>query len=525
MSFGKRIERGLGALPGGRSLHRQLLAWLLLPQLVLWIAGAFVTYNVASTYANRAIDASLSQASRALARQVKPIGNGLFIDFPRAAQDILEADPSDRVLYTVSTPPGQFILGNRTLPAPPAIADPVLGEPYFYNGELQPNATPGRRGERLKVRVAAMYLSYGDEIGPSETMLVQVARSSANGEELARHILVDTLLPLSGLIVLMTVIVWAGIRAGLAPLDRLRRSVEGRDANDLTPIELDVAPQEVRALARAVNELLADAQRHVVAQKRFISDAAHQLRTPLAGLKSQTELALKDATDPALQSRLHRVHESATRSAHLVNQLLTLARAEPESANLQARRCVDLVKLARDTTAELVPRALQAGVDLGYGGVDESAEAGEAAASGAEGGEERTDGDGGAQADAAAATPTIEVRGTALLLREALVNLIDNAVRYAGRGASVTVKVEAQGGLALLSVEDTGPGVAEADRERVFERFVRATHEGQGCGLGLAIVKEIVERHAGRVHLEAVRPHGARVVLQLPLAAGDGALS
>ena len=493
MSFGKRFERSLGALPGGRSLHRQLLAWLLLPQLVLWIAGAFVTYNVAATYANRAIDASLSQASRALARQVKPIGNGLFIDFPRAAQDILEADPADRVLYTVSTPPGQFILGNRTLPAPPPIEHPVLGEPYFYDGELQPTSTPGQRGARLRVRAAAMYLSYGDEIGPSQTMLVQVARSSANGEELARHILVDTLLPLSGLIVLMTVIVWAGIRAGLAPLDRLRALVEGRDANDLTPLELDVAPQEVRALAQAVNELLAAAQRHVGAQKRFISDAAHQLRTPLAGLKSQTELALKDAVDPALQSRLMRVHESATRSAHLVNQLLTLARAEPESADLQARSRIDMARLARETTAELVPRALQAGVDLGYGAM----------------------GDGGETMEEEAA---IDVRGTALLLREALVNVIDNAVRYAGRGASVTVKVEAQAGQAVISVEDTGPGVAEADRERVFDRFVRATHEGQGCGLGLAIVKEIVERHAGRVRMDAVRPHGARVTLQLPLA-------
>jgi len=324
-------------------------------------------------------------------------------------------------------------------------------------------------------------------------MLVQVARSSANGEELARHILVDTLLPLSGLIVLMTVIVWAGIRAGLAPLDRLRALVEGRDANDLTPIELDVAPQEVRALAQAVNELLAAAQRHVGVQQRFISDAAHQLRTPLAGLKSQTELALKDATDPALQSRLHRVHESATRSAHLVNQLLTLARAEPESANLQARSRVDLAKLARDTTAELVPRALQAGVDLGYGAAGEGH-------------------------DAVDEEAAVEVRGTALLLREALVNLIDNAVRYAGRTASVTVQVQRQGSQAVVSVEDTGPGVAEADLERVFDRFVRVTHEGQGCGLGLAIVKEIVERHAGRVHMEAVQPHGARVVLQLPLA-------
>jgi two-component system, OmpR family, sensor histidine kinase TctE len=118
---------------GDQSLHKQLLLWLVLPQLVLWMAAAFVTYNVAARYANRAIDASLLQATRALARQVKPIGNGLFIDFPRAAQDIIEADPDDRVYYEVSEPPGEFILGSRKLPAPPLSGPPKLGEPYFYD--------------------------------------------------------------------------------------------------------------------------------------------------------------------------------------------------------------------------------------------------------------------------------------------------------------------------------------------------------------------------------------------------------
>ena len=121
-----------------RSLHRQLLLWLLLPQVVLWLAAALFTYNLASRYTNALIDASLSQTSRTLARQVKPLDNGLFIDFPRAAQDILEADPSDRVLYTVSMPPGQFILGNRNLPALPTTARPVYGEPFFYDGTLAP---------------------------------------------------------------------------------------------------------------------------------------------------------------------------------------------------------------------------------------------------------------------------------------------------------------------------------------------------------------------------------------------------
>ncbi len=178
------------------------------------------------------------------------------------------------------------------------------------------------------------------------------------------------MLPLSILIVLMSMIVWAGVGAGLAPIARLRRLVEGRKPNDLRPIELDAAPQELRSLAQAINDLL-EAVRHTVqGQRRFISDAAHQLRTPLAGLKSQSELALAEAPPGPLTVRLARVHESATRSAHLVNQLLALARTEPESLTRQTPVRFDLGRLAREVTAELVPRALQQNVDLGYDGPD-----------------------------------------------------------------------------------------------------------------------------------------------------------
>jgi len=339
------------------------------------------------------------------------------------------------------------------------------------------------------VRVAALYLAYG-EPGKPQRMLVQVARSRTSREELARQILIDTALPLSLLIVLMSVIVWGGIRGGLAPLARLRSVVESRATNDLAPIRLEAAPEEVRSLALALNTLLAEVRENVNTQKRFISDAAHQMRTPLAGLKSQTELALSSAAvcaDPELQARLQRVHESATRSAHLVSQLLALARAEPEAAMAQSRTRFDLQRLAREVAAEQVPRAIAAGIDLG--------------------------------SDDTELTETqLPVLGNLMLIREALVNLVDNAIRYAGRGASVTVSAHAEGSDAVVTVEDTGFGVPEVDHERIFQRFARATHEGNGCGLGLAIVKEIVERSRGSVSLKSVQPHGLRVTVRLPLS-------
>ncbi|MGV7207561.1 sensor histidine kinase [Oxalobacteraceae bacterium A2-2] len=464
------------------SLHRKLLLWLLLPQLVLWVAGGVATFRLAAGYANNAIDATLVQASRALLRQVKPIEQGLLIDFPRAAQEVLEADPNDRLMYTVSTPPGHFILGNNNLPPPPGKGEPKLDTPYFYDAEVTPDLNVD--GVRKQMRIAALYVAYGDISAPQQTMLVQVARSSANREELARAILADTLLPLSVLVLLMSVIVWFGIRAGLAPLARLRREVESRAPGDLTPVKLDLAPIELRSLAAALNELLASVRHHVGAQQRFIADAAHQLRTPLAGLKSQTRLALESASDEAQRARLDLVHQSASRSAHLVAQLLTLARAEPGAAAALERTRFDLVRFAQEVAAHLVPRALRAGVDLGVEDIQERA--------------------------------GVTVYANAALLREAVTNLIDNAVRYAGRGAVVTLRMRQDGPWAELAVEDNGPGIPAADRERVFERFVRATADGEGCGLGLAIVREIIERHQGAVTLGDAEPHGLRVTIRLP---------
>ncbi|HMC14638.1 MAG TPA: sensor histidine kinase [Albitalea sp.] len=462
-----------------RSLHRQLLLWLLLPQLVLWLAAAAVSYATAARYANKAIDASLSQAARSLARQVKPIGNGLFIDFPRAAQDIIEADRDEGVFYMVSTPPGKYILGNRKLDDPPLPKDPPLGTPHLYNSTV----------EKMPVRVAALYLAYGDDAANKQTLLVQIARGRTQRDELASEILRDTALPLSGLILLMSMIVWAGIRAGLAPLARLRAAVEEREPHDLAPLQIEAAPAELRSLVGALNGLLTAVQGNVATQRRFISDAAHQLRTPLAGLKSQTELALAENADPALRARLERVHESATRSAHLVAQLLTLARAEPESAAALGRSRFDLRKLAHDLSAEMVPRALKAGVDLG---IDESAEE--------------------------ASPGELFVEGNALLVREALANVIDNAIRYSGSGHEVTVRTRPDGGRVVVEVDDTGPGIPGDLHERAFERFFRVSPSGSGCGLGLAIVKEIVERHAGSVTLESLSPHGLRIRMELPLA-------
>ena len=449
----------------GPSLRRQLLLWLLLPQLVLWAGGGALAYRIALSYAEKGIDQSLTQSVRALARQVKPIGSGLLIDFPRAAQDVLEQDPNDRVSYTVSSPPGKFLLGNQSLPQPDSVPSDPEG-PFLYRTELDGKA----------LRVAVMDVNYGDDSAP-QTLRVQVGKSLVVQRRIASELVADMLAPLLAAGVLLSLLVYGGVRRGLAPLTRLTAQLENRSVNALSPIGMTQAPSEVHALVQAINGLLGEVERSVHQEKRFLDDAAHQLRTPLAGLISQVELAQQETTEPALTARLAKVHTGAQRSAHLVHQLLTLARSESHAR----RTTVDLAVLARDVAREWTPRALAAGMDLGYEGIDH-----------------------------------LPLQGDPLQLREAMANLIDNALRYTSPGCTITLRVEATQKGACLAVEDDGPGLSQDDMAHVFQRFWRGSPLPGGCGLGLAIVREIAHRHGGEARVEAMAPHGLRVALHLP---------
>ncbi len=456
------------SLESGFSLKRQLLVWLLVPQLVLWLMGGILAFRVAFIYAEKAIDQSLTQSVRALARQVKPLGSGLLVDFPKAAQAVLEQDPKDRLAYMVSSPPGSFLLGNGKLPGPPSQFFVIDNVPILYEISL----------EGKPMRVASMELSFGD--GPAvQRMRVQVAKSLAVQEAIASELVRDVLSPLLVLGAVLSFLMYAGIRRGLAPLERLEAQLANRNAASLSPIELTQAPQEVRSLAHALNQLLATVRRSLTQEKRFLNDAAHQLRTPLAGLISQTELAMQETEPQALHDRLQKVHIGAQRSAHLVHQLLSLARTETE---VTLHR-VDIAALAREVAREWTPKAVGSGIDLGFEGEDH-----------------------------------LQVSGDKLLLREALNNLIDNALRYCPRNSSVTLRVRSQSNqVCWVEVEDTGSGVKESNLPKLFERFWRASELPGGCGLGLAIVAEIAQRHAGSAHAIPTRPHGLTVRLELPL--------
>jgi two-component system, OmpR family, sensor histidine kinase TctE len=466
------------------SIKRQLLLWLLLPQLLLWLVGGTLAYRIALSYAEKGIDQSLTQSVRSLARQVKPVGSGLLIDFPKAAQAIIEEDPQDKVSYMVSSPPGQFVLGNAKLPEPPAAVMQRMQtstEPQLYQAMIDIIDAPDKQARPL--RIATLELPFG-EAGSPQRMRVQVAKSLAVRERIARELVFDMIVPLLLLGAVLGALVYAGIARGLLPLARLQAKLQDQSragsqlAAPFSPIALQQAPQEVHSLAAAVNQLLAAVQRSISQEKRFVNDAAHQLRTPLAGLQTQLDLALTERNPQALQERLQKVNAGVKRSTHLVHQLLQLARSEADVP----MQTLDAVQLARSIAQDAAPAALAAGVDFGFEGPPDDA--------------------------------PLMTQGNALLLREAITNLIDNAVRYAGRGSTITLRARRDGTQVVLEVEDNGPGLPPEELSKVFERFYRASDAPGGAGLGLAIVQEIAHRHGGQALAHSIVPHGLRVEIK-----------
>jgi len=283
------------------------------------------------------------------------------------------------------------------------------------------------------------------------------------------------------LVLLATGSVWIGVSRSLRPLEQLRDAVSNRSHRDLSPIQGQRSPREVQPLVAAINELMQRLSVVLNVQRHFIADAAHQLRTPLAGLTTQTELALRQTDPMALRHVLGQIHAGIERTNHLVHQLLSLARAEAGPEMTMKFEPLDLNALVRRETAEWVPQAVQKGIDLGYEGPEQP----------------------------------VEIVGQPLLLREMLANILDNAMCYSPQDGKVTVHLLA-GEHPCVMVEDSGPGIPVEERERVFERFHRLTaNGGAGSGLGLSIVREIARAHGARVWLEdAGAGGGLRVNIQ-----------
>ncbi|MEH3085643.1 MAG: sensor histidine kinase N-terminal domain-containing protein [Xylophilus ampelinus] len=574
-----------------RSLFGEILDWMLTPLALLLPLSLGLTWLVAQGLANNPYDRALETSARTLARQVlaqygeapfrldapAPAAADLPGDAAREPLDALHDEDGYRVLFQVRDGAGDLRGGDPDLPLPDMddwqqrprrvylrdeqwrgervriaylwidLPPPGGGAPHEALPEAAADAFPPSTLEQRLAETGVSQLqgwTAPDAAPPQQQrsrFLVQVAETRERRAMLATEIAKGVMIPQLAMLPLAILLIWLALARAIKPLHALEARIRARKPDDLSPLDDGEAPYEVEPLVSSVNDLLQRLGDSMATQKRFLADAAHQLKTPLAGLRMQADLAQREgASAEELKRSLQQIGRASVRATHAVNQLLSLARAEAGGVAIARRPC-DLARLAMEAVREAVPRALDRRIDLGYEGAQPG-------------------------------SPGVTVPGNPTLLYEMVRNLLDNAIAYtpaavaaaradgavAAAGAAdapplepetdpgdaaaggppeatrtagmvtVRVHVDAAAGRVVLQVEDTGPGIPPAERALVFQPFYRMLgNEADGSGLGLPIVQEIARQHGAVVTLEDARPGhvrlGVRVAVGFPLAEAPAA--
>ncbi len=465
-----------------RSLFGEILDWMLTPLLLLWPVSLVLTWVVAQGIAGKPFDRALEYNASALAQLVTVQSGRMQFNLPQPARELLRADDTDTIYYQVLGLRGEFVSGERDLPLPPEGETIVPGDVRLRDDSL--------KGTDIKVA----YTWVKPDPANPRLALVQVAETLEKRSVLATEIIKGVMLPQFVILPLAVLLIWLALAQAIKPLQQLEARIRARRPDDMSPLDIEEVPLEIAPMASSVNDLLMRLKDSITTQKRFLADAAHQLKTPLAGLRMQAELALREgANTEQLKLSLRQIGRSSIRATHTVNQLLALARAEGSGTAMTRQSC-DLVKLTTEVIQDSVPHALDKHIDLGFEGV-------------------------------AAGAPGVQVDGNPTLLKEMLRNLIDNAIAYTPSSRekpgviTVRVLVDAVAQTTSLQVDDSGPGIALAERELVFEPFYRALgNDADGSGLGLPIVREIAGHHLADVTVGEVwpgqMPPGARFTVR-----------
>lgn len=440
------------------SLRGHLLALLLPVALVALLVSTLAVYLIASHATAESLDQGLIDAAQIYVEDLRNSPDALPRDLPARAQRVLLAMPEDRVFFSLRDGAGRLLAGE------PAFGDDLpwgsLRAPAFFD--------LNRSGYWLRG------ISVVFEVGGGVRHLM-LATTALKREALMGEILLGMVAPQAILFLITIFLVWAGIRQALAPLVALRTEIGRRSHRDLRPLDPASAPEELRPIVAEVNHLFGRLDQAIAAQRNFVADAAHQLRTPVAGLLAQLE-AESSTGNQALLATTRRL-------ARLVAQLLALSRAEP-GAN-PAREDFDLAALVRDAANDWLPLAFRRDMEVRF--------------------------------DLAETWLT----GSPHAFREMLANLVDNAIRYGRTGGNIVVRCFPDGEAAVIQVDDDGPGIPVEEREKVFERFYRpAGTSAEGCGLGLAIVEALARQHGAKVSLGGTASGaGLRVEVRVPRTA------
>ena len=449
------------------SLYRMLLKWLLGPVILILLISSVLAYVFSLRAAMNVYDLGLLDNALDLSKQIEIHQGKMTINLPLAAQQMLQENNDDHVTYAAWDGEGRVFSGNSELLHLSVL--PVEGNHVFQdvilNGEE--NRAVFLRG---KTGVNVYYIA--------------VAQTLHGRNSLTDGIFASILLPEILLALVSIAVILFGVRFALSPVKLLRNEIISRSSVDLRPIEEATAPAELFPIVHGINELLENLAASFASHRRFIADAAHQLRTPLASLSSQIEVGLESPPED-VKKLLRELLATTQRTTHLANQLLSLARLEHTEQSMIEVAAVDLGYLFQEASADFVTLAARKGVDLEF------------------------------------ELQPARVWGSPLMLRELLTNLLDNAVRYTATGGRVMVGLRVAENKVLLSVEDNGPGVPEAELGKLGTPFHRLpSDQPEGCGLGLAIVREISRLHEAEVSFRSgPEGHGLKVIISFEKSA------
>lgn len=482
-----------------RSLFHSIFRSICLPLLLLWLVSWALTYLIGQSLANQALDRNLARNTHMLAELLSVRGGEAHFQAPSQTSHLLINDSDnddDAVHYRITAPDGTVLAGQDDLPQWPSTTPLVNGKVHLYDAQWM--------GQ--DIRMATLQVPMALPGHPSAT--VQMAESRKNHHALASEITQGVVVVQSLLLPLTIALLWWGIKRGMQPLRQLEHRIRDRHPDDLTPMGQHSIPSEVGPLVEAINDLFHRLGGSLSSQKQFLANAAHQLKTPLAGLRMQAELAQRaDCSPQDVQASLMHIGRTSIRATHTVNQLLALARVENGKLT-PSHQTVDLARIVMDVVRDAVPQALEQRIDLGYHGPEPG-------------------------------TGQTMLRGNPTLLAEMVRNLVDNALRYTpmppAHGGMVTARLVTTGLTAMASatghattpptlelhIEDSGPGIKSAERTLIFKPFYRTPDNTiEGSGLGLSIVLEIVQQHGAAIYVSDAHPHltphGTRFTIRFP---------
>lgn len=458
------------------TLRKRLLRAVFLPALVVVALSAVYDYTSAVAMAQQAQDNALLKMALSLATRLSPDEEGesredILHHFEPNDMALFRADPVDDIRFVVLDAKGEFLVGDKPLIELMAgIGVATYDKPRYADRMLGTEA----------VRVITFAHS-------ARGVALQLAITQTNRTRRAttHQILINTIWPNLVLLLVMFVLMYHGIAKALAPLKALSQSIDDREVQDLTPVPQEQIPGEIRPFVTAINGMLGRLGKATAEQQMFLSGAAHQLRTPLAGIQTQLELAMREAT-PAIAIRLGRILDAVGRLAHCTQQMLTLARSSAQASTAHDLCPVDLPSLIEDAASTWLDAALQRQTELDF------------------------------------ELEPAQCLGSSWMLHELLGNLIDNAIKHNPPGGRVTVRCGVTPDrMPYLEIEDQGPGIAESDRHRVFEPFFRSAQGmGEGSGLGLPIAREVANRHKANIELLAGSGQkGTRIRVTFPAMA------